>query len=97
MARPVGNLWRNKSYIGELYRALIVLPLRAVGYVCYLIVDKLILDRLFYDGLVQYAPRAAAEVQAATTRGRLQGYATCMAAGLLLVVAIVLWVWVLGG
>ncbi len=93
--RPVFWLWHGKYFVDEIYDWLIVRPLRGVGWLCYLIVDRLILDACVYDGLARLLPRLLGEAQAPTQRGRLQGFATVMGLGLFLVLAIVLYAVVL--
>ncbi len=87
---PVAKFLANKWYIDELYRYAIVLPLRAAGWLCYLF-DRLVIDGLIVDGLLRYAPRAAAEAQSPLARGALQGVALAMAAGLFVVLVIVIY------
>ncbi|MFA7235598.1 MAG: NADH-quinone oxidoreductase subunit L [Phycisphaeraceae bacterium] len=88
---PVVTLLNHKYYIDELYDLLIVKPLRGLGWVCYLVIDKLFLDGIVYDGLLQHTPKIAAEAQAPTQRGKLQGFAAAMAFGLLLILAVVVY------
>ncbi len=90
-ARPVFWLWHGKYFIDEVYAWLIVRPLRGLGWLCYLVVDRFILDTCVYDGLARLAPRLLGEAQAPTQRGRLQGFATVMGLGLFLVLAIVIY------
>jgi len=94
-ARPVYWLWHGKYFIDEIYDWLIVRPLRGIGWFCYLVVDRLILDGMLFDGLAQFLPRLLGEAQAPTQRGRLQGFATVMGLGVFLVLAIVIYTVVL--
>jgi NADH-quinone oxidoreductase subunit L len=87
---PVRKLLENKWYVDELYHGLIVMPLRALGWICYLF-DRLIIDGLIIDGLLRYTPRAAGEAQTPAVRGMLQGFALAMVLGVVVVLAIVLW------
>jgi NADH-quinone oxidoreductase subunit L len=78
----------NKYYVDELYDAIIVRPLRGVGYLCYLI------DRLIIDGLVAFAgfvPRAVGLSVQPSQSGALQGYGLGMAAGAAVILGIVLY------
>ena len=87
--KPIVTFLNNKWYIDEVYHYLIVLPLRGLGWIFYLVFDRFILDGLIYDGLLQNAPKAAAEVQAPVQRGKLQGFAVSMGLGVVLLIAIV--------
>ena len=78
----------NKYYVDELYDAIIVRPLRGLGYLCYLI------DRLIIDGLVAFAgfvPRAIGLSVQPSQSGALQGYGLGMAAGAAVILGIVLY------
>jgi NADH-quinone oxidoreductase subunit L len=88
--KPVVILLNRKWYIDEMYHAIIVTPLRLLGYTFYLLFDRFILDGLIYDGLLQWTPKAAGEAQGQTMqRGRLQGFAVAMGLGLVIVLAII--------
>jgi NADH-quinone oxidoreductase subunit L len=91
LGKPLYVLWHRKYYVDELYHLAIVQPLRGLGYICYLVFDRLLLDAVIYDGLFQLAPKLVAAAQAPTQRGKLQGFAVLMGLGLLLVVWIVVY------
>ena len=91
MFGPVATFLNRKWYIDELYHAVIVTPLRAIGWACYLLFDRFILDGVIYDGIFQYGPKLLAEAQAPTQRGKLQGFAMTMGLGLLIVLAVIAW------
>ena len=88
---PIVTLLNRKYYVDELYLYGIVKPLRFVGWTCYQLIDRILLDAALFDGLLGRGPRVAADGQAATTRGRLQGYALMMGLGLLIVVGVVMY------
>ena len=84
--RPLVTLLNNKYYVDELYQKIIVIPLRLLGYVCYLF------DMLIIDGIVDNLPALptlTGWIQRPMQNGRLQGFAAAMAFGLLIVLAIV--------
>ena len=68
----------NKYYVDELYDAVVVRPLHAIGQLCYVI------DRLIIDGLVNlfgFLPRGAGLWIRQSQHGVLQGYGLGMAFG----------------
>lgn len=83
---PVAVWAQHKWFVDEFYNAVIVLPLRVLGYVFYTI------DRLFVDGLVNLAgvlPRFVGSKLRPWQNGVLHGYAIGMAGGLAVLVAAV--------
>jgi NADH-quinone oxidoreductase subunit L len=89
MLGPVVILFNRKWYVDELYHAVIVLPLRALAWVCYLF-DRVVIDGLVL--LIAWLPRGVADVQRPAQSGQLQGYALSMCIGIGLIIAIVLFV-----
>lgn len=82
---PLTKLARNKYYVDEIYNALIVRPLWWTGHVLHFI------DKLLVDGLVNFAgfmPKAMGHGARAQQSGVLHEYALRMAAGVVLVVVL---------
>jgi len=85
---PLWTLWNAKYYFDEIYDAVCVRPLRALGDFCFAT------DRNGVDGLVWFVaalPRGAGFLLRFMQRGALQGYALGMVAGLALL--LLLWSW----
>ncbi|MCC7145411.1 MAG: NADH-quinone oxidoreductase subunit L [Phycisphaeraceae bacterium] len=77
--RGLVSLLNHKYYVDEIYDALIVRPLRALGGLCF------VLDRLIVEGLVAlvgFLPRLLGLGLQPTQQGALQGYGLGMAAGI---------------
>ena len=77
----------NKYYVDEVYDAGIVRPLRGGGRLCFGI-DEYVVDGLIW--LVTAIPRALAYLLRGLQGGALQGYGVSMAAGLAIIVVVVL-------
>jgi len=80
-------LW-NKYFVDEAYDKAVVKPLRTSGVTCFRI------DEFFIDGiiwLVTAIPRLIGAIARTFQQGALQGYALTMAAGLGIIVLLVLW------
>jgi NADH-quinone oxidoreductase subunit L len=87
--QQICTLLENKYYIDEIYDAIIVRPLRTIGYACFVI------DQLVIDGIVQFVgfvPRAMGLTVQPAQRGVLQGYGVGMLTGIMVLVLIVLMV-----
>lgn len=81
-------LLENKYYVDELLDRYVVRPLRAVGYVCF-IIDQLIIDGLVMTvGLV---PRLLGHSVQPTQRGVLQGYGLGMLSGAAVLIIVAIW------
>jgi len=84
---PVTTLVENKFYMDEIYQACIVEPLRMLGRVLYNI------DRFLVDGLVNLAgflPQVPGySLKLTVQRGYLQGYATAMLFGIMVILVII--------
>ncbi|HEX7010980.1 MAG TPA: NADH-quinone oxidoreductase subunit L [Phycisphaeraceae bacterium] len=77
--RPIVTVLENKYYVDELYDAVIVKPLRFLGYTFF------VMDQLLINGLVLavgYVPRLLGLGVRPAQSGRLQGYGLGMAFGL---------------
>lgn len=83
----VVRLLENKYYIDEIYHALVVRPLRGLGY-AFFVIDQLIIDGLVL--LVGTLPKLVGLSFQPTQRGVLQGYGVGMLAGIVLLVLILL-------
>lgn len=81
------KLVNHKYYIDEFYEKVIVRPLRLAGYTFY-VLDELIINGLAYA--VAMMPKLAGYGIRPTQHGRLQGYGLGMAAGLGVIVLLVL-------
>jgi len=82
----LADLLENKYYVDEINDTLIVKPLRTVGSICY-VIDRMIIDGLVH--LVGFLPRLAGLAVQPAQRGVLHGYGLGMAAGVAVVVLIV--------
>jgi NADH-quinone oxidoreductase subunit L len=81
--RPLANGASAKYWVDELYNAVIVLPLRGIGYALDWI-DRYVVD--FLIGLFGIVPQlGGATLKFGTQRGYLQGYAVWMMGGLVLI------------
>lgn len=87
---PIATLLENKWYVDEGYDILIRRPLRAAGYVCYLIGDTIIINGLVALGGA--IPRFIGSAIRPMQRGVLHGYGLGMAAGLCAVLALMWWI-----
>jgi len=85
----VVRLLENKYYVDEIYDAVIVKPLRGIGYFCFA-VDQLVIDGLV--ATVGLAPRLLGISLQPLQRGVLQGYGLAMLAGITLLLAVALMV-----
>ena len=86
MMGPIARWAQGKWFVDEFYNAVIVLPLRVLSHVFHTI------DRLFVDGLVNFAgvlPRFVGARLRPWQNGVLQGYAVGMAGGLAVLIAAV--------
>ena len=90
LARALGSLTtvvENKFYVDEIYQACIVEPLRMLGRLLYNI------DRFLVDGLVNligFLPQVPGySLKLTVQRGYLQGYATAMLLGIVVILVIV--------
>lgn len=84
---PIPRWAQNKWYVDEFYNAILRVPLLVLAHVCHWI------DKLLVDGVVDacgWAPGALARAIRPTQGGQLQGYATAMAGGLVVVLLLVL-------
>jgi len=81
------SLLRNKWYVDELYDAVIVQPLRVMGGL-FFVIDRLVIESLV--SLVGLVPRMLGLVIQPAQRGLLQGYGLGMAAGVALIIVLVL-------
>lgn len=88
---PVNKVLYNKYYIDEIYHGLVVMPLRLIGWVCFLLLDRLLIDGVVLK-IVQFAPSLAGDAQRPLNRGLLQSLAVSMAAGLAIILVIVVYV-----
>jgi NADH-quinone oxidoreductase subunit L len=88
---PVVTLLYNKYYIDELYDYAIRLPLRALGWISFIVVDRLMIDKGLIDGIIGHLPRGVARVVGVPQRGALQGYAMTMAAAVVVILIFVAW------
>jgi NADH-quinone oxidoreductase subunit L len=83
---PIPNLAQHKWYVDEIYDFLIVKPLWFLSHILYFV------DKLLVDGLVNafgFMPRAAGGMVRRQQTGVLHDYAVSMAAGITLVVLVV--------
>jgi NADH-quinone oxidoreductase subunit L len=83
-ARPLYTLSYRKFYFDEVYSALVVWPLRALAYICY------IFDRFIIDGLVNlfgWIPALFGYLLRSLQNGMVQFYALAMVLGLLVLMA----------
>jgi NADH-quinone oxidoreductase subunit L len=91
--KAVVKILHNKYYIDELYDLVIRRPLRMVGEICFKVVDRVI-DSGVVDSVGGGTPRGVGIFAAMFQRsGFLQGYALSMAAGLVLILVLVLARW----
>ncbi|MFH0983200.1 MAG: NADH-quinone oxidoreductase subunit L [Planctomycetota bacterium] len=81
------RLLYNKYYVDEAYDQAIVQPLRRVGRLCFGL-DEYLIDGLLW--LITVVPRALAFGLRSFQHGALQGYAVSMAAGLAIILLLVL-------
>ena len=77
------RLLENKYYVDEFYNAVIVQPLRKLGYLCF-VADQLVVEGIV--GLVGLAPRLLGLSVQPLQRGALQGYGLGMLAGATLLI-----------
>lgn len=87
--RAVHTFLYNKWYVDELYHAAIVTPLRKLGYILWVLVDRMILDGAIIDGLFTGVPKWIGKAHQTLQRGALQGYALSMGVGV--VIMMVIW------
>ena len=85
---PVGRWAEHKWYVDEFYDLVLRLPLRVISHIFHAF-DKLIIDGALVDG-AGLLPRALGRTLRPTQSGVLHGYATGMAAGIGIIVLIVL-------
>jgi NADH-quinone oxidoreductase subunit L len=78
----------NKYWVDEGYDAAVVKPLRKGGRICFGI-DEYVVDGIIW--LITAIPRVLAFILRSLQGGALQGYALTMAAGLAIIVLVVLW------
>jgi NADH-quinone oxidoreductase subunit L len=82
------SLLNHKYYIDEINHAVIVMPLRGLGHLCF------ILDTMLVGGLVSLValvPRLIGVSVRPAQNGRLQGYGLGMMAGVAAVVVLLVW------
>jgi NADH-quinone oxidoreductase subunit L len=87
MLGPIPRMAQSKWYVDEIYDALIVKPLWILSHIFHLI------DKLLVDGLVNLAgmmPRTVGSLVRRQQTGVLHDYAVSMAAGVTLVILVVL-------
>ena len=87
MLGPIPNWAQRKWYVDEFYDAIIVKPLRVLSHIFHLI------DKLLVDGVVNLfglLPRIAGSLVRRQQTGVLHDYAVSMAAGITLVILVVI-------
>ena len=87
--KRVVRLLENKYYVDEIYDAVIVKPLRGIGYLCFA-VDQLVIDGLV--AMVGLGPRLLGLSLQPLQRGLLQSYGLAMLAGITLLLAVAMMV-----
>jgi len=85
----------HKWYVDEIYHACFRLPLWVAGHLLHFF-DKHFIDGLLVNG-VGRLPTVAGRLFQPLYNGALQGYAATMAGAVALILAWVVWKWVLGG
>jgi NADH-quinone oxidoreductase subunit L len=87
---PVATMiLENKYWVDEIYDAVVVRPLWRVGQVFYAI-DRIVIEGLVW--VVGFVPQLFGfTLKLTTQRGYLQGYASAMAFGILVILLIVFW------
>jgi NADH-quinone oxidoreductase subunit L len=87
---PVASMiLENKYWVDEIYDAVIVRPLWRVGQVFYAI-DRIVIEGIVW--MVGFIPQLFGfTLKLTTQRGYLQGYASAMAFGILVILLIVFW------
>ena len=85
---PIGRWAEHKWYVDEFYDLVLRLPLRVIAHIFHTF-DKLMIDGALVDG-AGLLPRVLGRTLRPTQSGVLHGYATGMAAGIGIIVLIVL-------
>ncbi len=91
LTRWLPTSMENKWYVDEIYHALFRLPAWITSHLLHFL-DKHLIDGLLVNG-VGRVPVAVGRLFQPLYNGALQGYATTMAGGLVLVLAWVAWKW----
>lgn len=84
---PLSNLLYHKYYVDELYRAMFVLPLRAVAWLMYYF-DHYVIDGII--AVIGVAPKIAGRLVRPTQSGLLQGYGVGMLIGVTAILILIL-------
>jgi NADH-quinone oxidoreductase subunit L len=83
----ITSILEHKYWVDEIYQAVIVEPLRAMGQVCFMI-DKFIIDSIIW--IIGFIPQLSGfALKLTTQRGYLQGYAVTMLFGIAVILILV--------